>query len=360
MKTAVYYFSGTGNTERVVNAWMAALAAEGVEGEAFRIESFLQQGAADAPKTEAEKEAAERQMSGYDRIGIAYPIHAFNAPEIVLDFAEALPVFPEKKEFYLIMVGGEPLRLNDSSDQKLRKILKKKNARVESRWHYIMPYNMIFRHTEAKAFQMNRAMEELVPLDVRGYFREGKKNRLRPIPGTSLLTAAFRIEQVFSHINGKHFRITSRCVQCMQCVQNCPTQNIEYAKGTFRFHDRCILCTRCSFSCPVDAIRIGLLNNWRVNGPYRFLPPEQEEADPHAGFCRKSYARYFRNAEARVRDDVVRPETLDLGKVLPALSAEDAGEEAAYPKITLADPEAVEALLEPEETEEEAWGIKTG
>ena len=284
MRTAIFYFSGTGNTERVVKTWLSALDTEGIEAEAFRIE-----------------DATAVDLAAYDKLGIAYPVHAFNAPEIVLDFAKKLPVFYAPKAVYLIMVSGDPLRLNDSSDQKLREILKRKNAKVESVWHYIMPYNMIFRHTEARAWQMVDTMRKLVPLDVRQYFVEGKHHTLHPLRGTSVLTAAFRIEHWFSHVNGKHFRVTKDCIHCMRCVRNCPTGNIEFREGKIRFHDRCILCTRCSFNCPKDAIRIGLLNGWRVNGPYRFRPPAGQEPDKHANFCRRSYERYFQDAEQRIQ-----------------------------------------------------------
>jgi hypothetical protein len=36
---------------------------------------------------------------------------------------------------------------------------------------------------------------------------------------------------------------------------------------------------RCSFACPRDAIRIGFLNGWRVNGAYHF-----EDAKPGETF----------------------------------------------------------------------------
>ena len=76
-----------------------------------------------------------------------------------------------------MVVSGEPLRLNHSSDQKLRRILRKKNARVESAWHYVMPYNMIFRHTEEQAFRMDQTMQALVPLHVRAYITEAGTGR---------------------------------------------------------------------------------------------------------------------------------------------------------------------------------------
>ena len=30
------------------------------------------------------------------------------------------------------------------------------------------------------------------------------------------------------------------------------------------------MCMRCSFYCPKDAINIGMLNSWKVNGTYNF------------------------------------------------------------------------------------------
>ena len=100
MKTAICYFSGTGNTKRTADAWLRALSGEGMSSEAFRIDY-----------------GRMPDLRSFDRIGIFYPIHAFNAPEIVLKFAENLPVFPQEKVFFVVMVSGEPLRLNHSSDQ---------------------------------------------------------------------------------------------------------------------------------------------------------------------------------------------------------------------------------------------------
>lgn len=284
MKTAIFYFSGTGNTERVVKTWLDALNNCEIEAVSFRIE--------DKPITD---------LTAYDRIGIAYPIHAFNAPQIVLNFAKALPAFPERKRIYLIMVSGEPLRLNDSSDRKLKKILKGKNAEVESAWHYIMPYNMIFRHTESRAWRMYDTMQKLVPLDVKRYFIEDQLSSLRPIPFTGFITSAFRIEQWFSSKNGRFYRVTDDCIKCMKCVDSCPVHNIKYQNGKIRFENRCILCTRCSFGCPKDAIQIGMLNGWRVNKPYKFSTPETKEFDSHKKFCHRSYERYFKSSTERIQ-----------------------------------------------------------
>ncbi len=284
MKTAIFYFSGTGNTKRVAEAWLDALEKEGVSAESFRIE-----------------DGGIPDLSPYDRIGIFYPVHAFNAPQIVLEFAEKLPVFPTPKAFFLVMVSGEPLRLNHASDRKLRRILRGRNARTESAWHYVMPYNIIFRHTEEQAWRMDQTMRRLVPLDVRAYFTENSRHTLSTPRGMGWFVAALRVEQRFSHRNGARYRVTGDCTRCGQCAADCPVGNIDLREDGPLFGNRCILCMRCAFSCPENAVRIGWLDSWRVNGPYRFRRPEQPEPETHPRFCRRAYERYYREAQARIQ-----------------------------------------------------------
>ena len=39
------------------------------------------------------------------------------------------------------------------------------------------------------------------------------------------------------------------------------------------------MCMRCSFLCPKDAIRIGLLESWRINGKYELDKIKNMEFD---------------------------------------------------------------------------------
>ncbi len=84
------------------------------------------------------------------------------------------------------------------------------------------------------------------------------------------------------------------------CVKSCPTNNIEFVNGKFKFHNHCLCCTRCSFNCPTNAFSIGLLTGWKVNGKYKFKNPELEEVDKHSRYCKKSYIRYYKEAEERL------------------------------------------------------------
>ncbi len=172
MKIAIYYFSGTGNTELTVKKWQAEASKYNIDCQLFKIE--------ENPKEDVD-------VSSYDKIGIAYPIHAFNAPSNVNKFVSHIKKLDEKKDAFVIMVSGEYMNLNHSSDNKIRRILKRRNIIVKSEYHYLMPYNMIFRHTEKRAFQMYETMNALVPLDVEDYLKDDKPHKLKKIHLTGWL-----------------------------------------------------------------------------------------------------------------------------------------------------------------------------
>ena len=287
MKVAIYYFSGTGNTELTVKKWELEAKKNNIELQLFNIEKINDK---------------EIDVSSFDKIGFGYPIHAFNAPRNVWKFCKRIKKCTTKKPAFAVMVSGEYMNLNHSSNIKMASILKRKNIFFESEYHYVMPYNMIFRHTEKRAYKMYTVMNDLVPLDVKEYLIKNKPHHLKKHkifmrPFCWLL----RIEQLFAPINGKTYRINKKkCIKCMKCVNNCPTQNIEFVDGKFKFHNHCLCCTRCSFYCPTNAFSIGLLTSWKVNGKYQFKEPEIEEVDKHPRYCKKSYIRYFKEAEERL------------------------------------------------------------
>lgn len=286
MKIAIYYFSGTGNTELTVKKWASEANKHNIECDLFKFEDITD-------KT--------IDVNNYDKVGIAYPIHAFNAPRIVLRSAKKIIKCDSLKPFFILMVSGEYMNLNHSSHLKLKSILKKRNMVLESEYHYLMPYNMIFRHTEKRAYDMYKTMNSLVELDVKDYLVNSKTHHLNKHKWARPLIWAFRIEQVYGPLYGKMLRINKKkCIKCMKCVNSCPLQNIEFKDGKFKFHWQCTLCARCSFNCPTNAFSTGFLQLWKVNGKYKFKEPIEEEKDKHPKYCKKSYIRYYKEAEDRL------------------------------------------------------------
>lgn len=285
MKIALFYFSGTGNTEMAVKQCAASFAQNGAECALIKVE-----------------EGFEGDIADYDLIGIGYPVHAFNAPPIILQFVKNLPKLDKPKRLFIIKTSGEPLALNNASSLKIASILKKKNYILNNEYHYVMPYNMIFRHSDAAAYKMWNTAKRLIPIDC-AEILSGKKVLLKkPFMGR-FIAWAFRIEHWGGRFNGKKYKVSEKCIHCMKCVNTCPVKNIEYADGKFKFKGDCIMCMRCSFGCPVDAIKIGWFNGWKVNGKYDFENPEGTYQASHKNFCKRAYAKYYARSEKKIEEN---------------------------------------------------------
>ena len=294
MKVLICYFSGTGNTRKVVNKYVEVLSLEGVTCDTYKIET----------------NKFDYDVTDYEMIGIAYPVHAFNAPSIILDFAKSLPYF-EGKRVFIVNTSGEPLKLNNISSIKLIKILKGKGYNVTNEYHYCMPYNIIFRHTDNMAYKMWKTAQEVIPIDCKELL-SGKYSLLDDVFMGSFIAWLFRIEHWGGRFNGKRYKVTKNCIHCGKCVNICPTHNITIKDGEFHFGNNCLMCMRCSFLCPKNAIKIGLFEKWKVNGAYNFNNPNIYEDEVHKNYCKKSYERYFAMCDeklASVKGKTMQEET---------------------------------------------------
>lgn len=289
MNAIIYVFSGTGNTMRICSLYKEEFERCGVETTLYPVRADR----SDLPDPEA---------FGY--VGFAYPIHAFNAPKIMLDLAEEIKAV-NGKEFFILKSSGEPLKINNVSSLRFADILKKKGYVFKSEYHYVMPYNMIFRHTDREAVKMWETAKTLCPIEAREILA-GEEHKLPGVFLGGLVAWVFRIEQIAMRINGRFFKVQSdKCILCHKCEKTCPVGNIHIDEdGKFSFGKNCLMCTRCSFHCPTDAFKIGILNGWRVNGAYPLdLPIEEGSPEPkhrHGWYCKKAYARYFDEAQKKI------------------------------------------------------------
>ena len=241
------------------------------------------------------KDCEARDPNDFDRIVLGYPVHAFNAPPPVFEFIRRLPPCSGERLVYLVKTSGEPLRLNDGSCARVYDLLKKKGYTVAGEYHYVMPYNMIFRHSDKMAARMWQAARRRIPFEAKEML-DGKIKKLPKGIGKRAVSFVFRIEHPAMRLIGKGFRATDACIGCGLCARDCPQKNIAMANGKPVFGKNCVGCVRCSFRCPADAIRIGILDGWRINGSYSF------DGEPAADkeicrYCGRAYRRYFAEAE---------------------------------------------------------------
>lgn len=271
-KIDIYVFSGTGNTMMCAKELEKNLTELGAEVQIRRIEN-----------------GTEKVESVSDTIVVCYPVHGFNAPTNVINFSKNLP--EAKADAYILKTSGEPLAINDDSSRKVVKSFKKKGYAYKGEFHFIMPYNMIFRHTDEMAAKMWQTAKKRMPIAAK-VILDGEEH-IKKIPAKAkLVRSVVSIEHWGARFNGRFFKVdTDKCVKCMQCVKNCPTQNITYKDGKFKFGGNCLLCTRCSFNCPTDAFKIGIMECLHVNGKYNFNA-DADKAEI-GKYCHKAYVKYF-------------------------------------------------------------------
>ena len=209
------------------------------------------------------------KFDSYDMIGIGYPIHAFNAPKIVERVIKKLNI--KNKKYFIYKNSGEPFKYNDASSYKLYKILKKNNNELIGEYHFLMPYNILFKTKEE--FIKYEMQYNLKYINYMCKNLENKKPYKVSILAR-LVCFIFKIQRLGSTINSSNYKVDkSKCIRCRKCINNCPTKNISYSRELRKivFSDKCIMCMRCSFCCPSNAISIGLLEKYKVNGQYDML-----------------------------------------------------------------------------------------
>ncbi len=277
MRAVIVCFTGTGNTLRVCRALAEALRERGHEVELALLR-------ADRPAPD---------VQGADRLIVAYPVHGFNAPAPVLKFLKAMPAGGGIA--YLVRTSGEPLSFNDGAVTTPVRLLTKKGYRVAGDLHYVMPYNIIFRHSDGMASRMWRAAERRIPADAAAIGAGGGELPSVGI-GARIASLLCRVEHPAAPFIGRGFRVSDACIGCGLCARNCPQGNIRMEGGRPVFGSQCVICMACAFSCPKDAVRTGILNGWRVNGGYDFDAPPASDKEVCA-YCRNSYLRYYHAAE---------------------------------------------------------------
>jgi NAD-dependent dihydropyrimidine dehydrogenase PreA subunit len=237
--------------------------------------------------------------AAYDLIGLGYPIYAFNTPIAFLRYVKRLAL--KDKKVFIFKSSGEPTFPNNGSSYSLLNILK--GCEIFGDYHFLMPYNIITRFPDNLAKQMYLVAKKQSGV-LAANVRAGKASFVRITLINRIISFLFRIQRPGAGINGSFYRVNKKkCHLCLRCVRDCPAGNIRLVNDKLRFGFRCQMCMRCSFYCPVDAIGIGFLNSWRVNGPYAFEKLVKDEdldgrfINEHTRGIYRIYVPWFKKLE---------------------------------------------------------------
>ena len=296
-KVIIYCFSGTGNTKKVCGMIAEELKNYDHETEIFSI------------TYDAYKNKEFPNPNDYDLIGLAYPGHAFNAPELFNKFVKRLPKAEKHQRAFIIKTSGEPFAVNNSASQYSKRALRRKGYKFTYEKHYLMPYNIMFRYPNGLVKQMYLYSELMAKVSAKAIV-DGKKEYLKQTPGSVVMCFLGKIEWFGAWFNGLFYHVDKKlCTKCGLCAKNCPTHYFTISKtGKFKFGAHCTMCCRCTMNCPQNAVRMGMMDGWRVNKPYPFkeLVEDKELSanyvnDMTTGYFRR-FNKYYDKIDAELKE----------------------------------------------------------
>lgn len=254
MKYLIYYFSGTGNTKAVVELLKNSLEEQGEICELLKIEDIT---------------LGKVSFPDHDnvQIGLAYPIHAGDAPEIIYDFVSLMPMSMMNSVF-ILNTGADFIHFNDAAAKGIIKRLEKKDYHVYYERTIAMGSNFFMAYPEKFTKQLYRVAKIKVH-HMCNELLQGV-HRLRPADASLKAIAAWGRwgEGIGARIFGKHLKTIDACTLCEKCVRECPAGNIRRDHDKILFGKECLWCMRCMYSCPEKAIKPGILRSTMLKNGY--------------------------------------------------------------------------------------------
>jgi ferredoxin len=252
MKTIIYYFTGTGNTLAVARE----LAEELGDTKLIPLRQAMYYGGY-TPKADA--------------VGIAFPVHYLNMPEIVRQFVFNI-LFPENTFIFGLATcgerpGGALFRLQD--------LLVEKGYSLSAGYALVMPENYIgpidLMGDAPRREQKLLAAKSRIPA-----LAKAIRERVISVPegnNSALLELGGRFTRHLATVvydTPSRLHATAACNRCGTCQRICPTRNITVTPTGVSWGQDCTQCYACIHWCPQEAIQIG----GRTTGKKRYHHPD--------------------------------------------------------------------------------------
>jgi len=240
----IFYFTGTGNSLQV-----AKNMSNYHEEKIFSIASLMHK----------EEEYYEYTLGDNEKVGFVFPVYAWGAPKIVLDFIIKLKLNNLRDNYvFAVATCGENI---GNTMRYFGKALKRSKIPLHSGFSVVMPNNYMImgmnvdpiEASNKKLLKIDKTLNDINQVIEaklkcvfelrRGYFPE----LLTPI-----------VNPLFTKfsMNTKKFFAKDNCNSCGICEKVCNTKTIKVdIKPTWG--DKCTQCLACINLCPVRAIEYG-------------------------------------------------------------------------------------------------------
>lgn len=245
MKTAIYYFTGTGNSLAIARDLTGELREAQAAVELIPVVKLLQQ---------------ESIAVTADTVGIVYPAWLHHIPPAIEEFARKATL----NCTYLFAVcsySTDPY----NSVYNLNALLEKAGRRLDAGFSvamggkYAILRDLVFPpETNALRYQdeqqrvkaIARIVNAREPVGIQGQYAEQDE-----AVGKQLIDLHRHV-----HKSAEQFWLTEDCDLCGLCVKLCPRNNLTIVGGQISWGKHCDLCLACLHWCPASAIQNGELS----------------------------------------------------------------------------------------------------
>ncbi|MDR0909604.1 MAG: EFR1 family ferrodoxin [Spirochaetaceae bacterium] len=230
MKTAICYFSGTGN------GFDIALSLEKhIEGSnVFYI-----------PFTDIEL------LVNYSRLIIVSPIYSFGVPIIIKQFIDRIKLYKNKIYYGVLHYGG----FKGNARYYFKKLFDKSELVVNDIYTLKMPENFTIDFVPPEKYIMKQLESSKKTI---GEIAERIKRNETNTINKNIFFFCDRIHEnnalKWPTMAYEHFNVTDKCNKCQICIKICPVKNIQIENEEIVFKQNCIACLACYHRCPTCAI----------------------------------------------------------------------------------------------------------
>lgn len=198
------------------------------------------------------REAAGKDLTGEELVGLVYPCYDFNTPPAVREFVSQLNINPKAYVFIIVTCGAQ----TGNSVWTVRRILKKSGVEVAYCHKIRMPDNsatVFGRNPNDQAWKFEKyapRLERIVD-DIKNR-RQGSHFGAPGFAGwfCGLPSMERRLLGAFQPAAN-----VDRCVGCGLCARICPMGNITVDEKA-SVGNRCTSCLACLHVCPHQAIEV--------------------------------------------------------------------------------------------------------